>query len=36
MKQETETPKPAGRKIKWIEKGLLLLGMPELLFHWHF
>lgn len=30
MKQETETPKPACRKIKWIEEGLLLLGMLAL------
>ncbi len=30
MKQETETPQPAGRKIKWIEEGLLLLGMLAL------
>lgn len=30
MKQETETPGTAGRGIKWIKEGLLLLGMLAL------
>jgi uncharacterized membrane protein YdjX (TVP38/TMEM64 family) len=30
MKQDTETPRPPGRKIKWLEEGLLILGMLAL------
>lgn len=30
MKQDTETPGTAGRRIKWLEEGLLLLGMLAL------
>ena len=30
MKQDTENPRPASRKIKWLKEGLLLLGMLAL------
>jgi len=30
MKQDTENPGPANRKLKWLEEGLLLLGMLAL------